>query len=250
MIYDILYPTKQTKEEWFPSKMSSELNFCDFLVNVLPNLELGNNERWSLLDRFGNRKWSSQIQEGLAKGYGGWGGTAYSQQSSGGWEGGSYFMNTSRVKVVLLWVLCFDALSFSLSWPMVTGRCPASFIIYIYINIHSLCVYTHTCTVYITLEQNGKGGLTLKLYADFGLGGGSVPLTPALLKGQLYIYIFFSFSLWFVTPLFHISFPSLESLTRSLFFFYLSISCILIILWLCFRDDTLVSLLSLKTFTH
>ena len=32
-------------------------------------LELGNNEKLSLVDRFGNRKWSSQIQEGIAQGY-------------------------------------------------------------------------------------------------------------------------------------------------------------------------------------
>ena len=46
-------------------------------------LELGNNEKLRLVDRFGNRKWSSQIQEGIAQGYGGGGGTEYFQQSSG-----------------------------------------------------------------------------------------------------------------------------------------------------------------------
>ena len=56
-----------------------------------------------------------------------------------------------------------------------------------------MCVHTHSDTIYITLEQQSKGGPTVKLYRDFGLCVGSVPLTPVLLKGQPYIYRGFTY---------------------------------------------------------
>ena len=39
------------------------------------------------------------------------------------------------------------------------------------------------------IQNYRYGGLTVKLYIDFQLCGGSVPLTPTLFEGQLYINI-------------------------------------------------------------
>ena len=92
-----------------------------------------------------------------------------------------------------------------------------------------MSVHTHRDTIYITLEQQSKGGPTLKLYGDFGLCVGSVPLTLCGSKvnythththTHMHMYVFFF--LCFPIPLFHISLPSLESLTRSLIFYDLS----------------------------
>ena len=40
----------------------------------------------------------------------------------------------------------------------------------------------------MNMEEPSRQKADYKLYADFQLGGGSVPLAPVWLKGQLYIF--------------------------------------------------------------